>query len=348
MANQNRLKYLGGAFFAALVIGVYLLSIYYAKIFANNVELKGKKQISFYVPSTADLHDFKNLVNKRGFLLNEKSFWWVAKKKKFEKIHPGHYQIKAGMSNNELVNIFRSGLQTPVKLLIPSVRTKSQLAGRLSKQVEADSLSIIRLLNDEGYLKKHGFTDETSVSVFIPDTYEIYWNLDAENLFLKMKKKYNAFWSKNRIKKAKKLGLSKTQVATLASIVQSEQSRFNDEKPIIAGLYLNRLRKGIRLESDPTLIFALGNFNIQRVLNKDKKIDSPYNTYKNRGLPPGPILVPHKSSLDAVLDYKKSDYLYMCAKEDFSGRHNFAKTYNQHLKYARKYRRALNKRGIKR
>lgn len=339
---------MGGILAASVVVGIYLVTIYYGKIFGNNVGIKNKKQISVYVPSTADMHDFREIVKSGKFLNNESSFWWVARRKKFTKIFPGRYIVKAGMSNNELVNMFRAGLQTPVKLLVPSVRTKEQLAGRLAKQIEADSISIVRLLNDKGFLKEFDFLPETSVAAFLPDTYEVYWNLDAENLFLRMKKVHNSFWTKERLDKAKRLRLNTQEVATLASIVQSEQSRFNDEKPTVAGLYINRMRKRMRLESDPTLIFALGNFKIQRVLNKDKQVDSPYNTYKYAGLPPGPILVPNKSSLKAVLNYKSHNYYFMCAKEDFSGRHNFARTYSQHLKYARKYRKALNKRGIRR
>jgi UPF0755 protein len=184
------------------------------------------------------------------------------------------------------------------------------------------------------------------LSIFIPNTYQFYWNTSAEQFMERMAKEYKAFWTDERKAKAKKIGLSQTEVAVLASIVQAEQSRHHDEKPVIAGLYINRLKKGMRLESDPTLVYAHGDFSIKRVLNVHKEIDSPYNTYRNSGLPPGPINLPEISSLDAVLNYKSHEYIFMCAKEDFSGYHNFSKTYQQHCIYANKYREALNKRKI--
>jgi len=182
--------------------------------------------------------------------------------------------------------------------------------------------------------------------MFIPNTYEFYWNTSAEEFFKRMAKEYKAFWTSERIAKAKKIGLSQSEVSALASIVQAEQLFHADERSRVAGLYINRLNKGMLLQSDPTLIYALGDFTIKRVLNKHKIIKSPYNTYLNTGLPPGPINLPERSSIDAVLNYEKHDYIFMCAKEDFSGYHNFAKTNRQHEIYAAKYHRELNKRRI--
>ena len=348
MAAAKTKSYLGGVFFSLLLIGAYLLFIYHGKIFASNVSLKGKKQVSVYIPTGADFNDFKTLINLKHFLINESSFWWVAKLKDFDTPKAGHYVIRSGMSNNELVNMFRGGLQTPVKLRVPSMQVKANFAGRMSRQIEADSLSIIRMLYDDSFLSSQGFDVFSVMGAFIPDTYEVYWNMDAEDFFAFMKKQYDAYWNETRRQRAVTIGLTPNEVSTLASIVQAEQSRFNDEKPTIAGLYINRLRTGMPLQSDPTLVFAKQNFGVQRVLNADKRVLSPYNTYKNKGLPPGPINMPNKSSLDAVLHYQANNYTYMCAKEDLSGRHYFTNSYAVHKENAKKYQQALDQRGIKR
>jgi UPF0755 protein len=252
------------------------------------------------------------------------------------------------MGNNELVNLLRAGIQEPVKIFFEGIRTKDQLITRVCIRLEADSSEMRDKLNDDGYLSKYGLNKNTALTLFIPDTYEFFWNTSVDEFITKMAAEYKKFWTEERKAKARKIGLSQSEVAILASIVQSEQWRFDDEKPIIAGLYLNRLRSEMPLQSDPTLIYAGGDFSISRVLNIDKKIDSPYNTYMHTGLPPGVICLPERSSIDAVLNYQENDYIYMCAKDDFSGRHYFAKTYDQHCIYATKYREALNKRNINR
>jgi UPF0755 protein len=249
------------------------------------------------------------------------------------------------MSNNELINMLRSGRQEPVSLTFNNLRTEKQLAKRLDSQLEMDSKSIMEFFNSDSVAKAYGFDKYTLKCLFIPNTYEVYWNISVKDLFDRMQKEYNDFWSNKRVRHAESLGMSKAEIITLASVV-NEETRKDDEKKRIAGVYVNRLEKGMRLQADPTVVYAVGNFSIQRVLKKHYRIDSPFNTYKYGGLPPGPICFPEISSIDAVLNYEKHNYLYFCAKPDFSGYHNFAKTLKQHNRNAELYRRELNKRKI--
>ena len=223
--------------------------------------------------------------------------------------------------------------------------TKEVFAGKVARQIEADSAEIVELLNNSTYLESINFNSLTWQALLIPNTHEFYWNTSARQFMDRIVKEYDVFWNASRTEQAAKAGLSKIEVAILASIIQRETT-MNDEKPTIAGVYLNRLKRGMRLEADTTLISALGDFSIKRVLDVHRKIDSPYNTYKHAGLPPGPICTPTIQSLEAVLNAEKHKYLFFCAKEDFSGYHNFAKTYAQHRVNARKFQRELNKRRI--
>jgi UPF0755 protein len=334
--------------FLLLIIagGAWIGSNYYKKIFKPNVQLGTKKTAYVYIPTGSTLSDVSRILRENHFIIDNASFEWLAEKFNYKyNIRPGKYLIKNKMSNEALIKLLRSGQQMPVRVLFHHTRTKQQLAGKIGAQIEADSLDILRLLNDREYLKKFGLTKENSVMIFIPNTYEFYWNTSAEELMERMAKEYKTFWTEERKQKAAKNGFSQTEVAVLASIVQEETSR-SDEKPIVAGVYVNRYKKGMLLQADPTLIFAVGDFSIRRVLNVHKEIESPYNTYKYKGLPPGPICIPAISSIDAVLNYQHHDYLYFCAKEDFSGYHNFAKTFAQHMVNARKFQRELNKRKI--
>jgi UPF0755 protein len=249
------------------------------------------------------------------------------------------------MSNNELVNLLRSGVQEPIKLVFNEARTKNDFIDVISKQIEADKDELQKLINDDTYLNDLGVNSKNVLTLFIPNTYQVYWNTSAKQFIERMAKENEKFWTKNRIQKAQKLNLTKAEVSTLASIVQQE-SRVVDEQPIIAGVYLNRLKKGMRLQADPTVIFAIGDFTIKRVLNVHLEYDSPYNTYKYAGLPPGPICISYSTTIDAVLNRKAHNYIYFCAKEDFSGRHNFAANIAQHDINAAKFRRALNARKI--
>ncbi|MDD2345751.1 MAG: endolytic transglycosylase MltG, partial [Bacteroidales bacterium] len=218
-------------------------------------------------------------------------------------------------------------------------------AGRISQQIEADSLSIINVLNDTAFILSKGFDHYNRISVFIPNTYEIWWNTTAQQLYDKMYSEYQKFWNEDRKNKAKLLNMNPLEVISLAAIVEQETSK-KDERPKVAGVYLNRIKTGMPLQADPTLIFAAGDFSIRRVLNHHKEIESPFNTYKYTGVPPGPICVPSISSIDAVLDFENHNYIFFCAKDDFSGYHNFAVSYNEHLINARKYQAAMNRKKI--
>ncbi len=320
---------------------------FYRKIFLPNVVVPEQTEWYIQIPTGSGFEDVVRILNENHVLKDSGSFVWVAKKMNYPTaIHPGRYKITNEMNNKELVILLRSGIQSPVKLVFHNIRTKEQLAWRVSQYIEADSATLMDLLKDNEYLKQSGFDTNTCLTMFIPNTYEFYWNTSAEMFFRRMEKEYRKFWSSSRKELAAKAGLSREQVSILASIVEQETQR-KDEKPMIAGVYLNRISRGMRLEADPTVVYALGNFSVQRVLNQYKEIDSPYNTYKYGGLPPGPICIPSIASLDAVLNHVKHDFLFFCARDDFSGYHVFAKSYSDHLINALKFQRELNRRNIR-
>ncbi|MBK8882450.1 MAG: endolytic transglycosylase MltG [Bacteroidales bacterium] len=243
------------------------------------------------------------------------------------------------------MNVLRSGHQSPVRITFQNIRTLNQLAGKIGKQIEADSMQIMTFLSDESNYIADGFKKETIIAVFIPNTYEIYRNTDARALYMRMLKEYRKFWNDQRAASAKEKGLTPIEVAILASIIDDEVAK-PDEKPRIAGVYLNRLKQGIPLQACPTIKFALNDFTITRVLYAYLQIDSPYNTYKHSGFPPGPIACPSIEGIDAVLNAEKHDYLYFAARADFSGYHNFSRTLAEHNHYAAIYQKELNKRRI--
>ena len=261
-------------------------------------------------------------------------------------IKTGRYAIPPHVNTLTIFRNIKNGHQDPVRLTIPESRTMDSLAGVLSRKLMLDSTVVAILLNDNDFCAKQGYDTATIPSMFVPDTYEVYWNTPLENLMARLKKEHDRFWNANRIAKAQALGLTPEEVCTVASIIDEETAN-NAEKPMIAGMYLNRLKKGMPLQADPTVKFALKNFALKRIYHDMLKFDSPYNTYKNVGLPPGPIKIASVAGIDAVLNRVDHEYLYMCAKEDFSGTHNFAKTYQEHLRNAAKYAKALNERGIK-
>ena len=338
------------AFFVLVIIGcIGMVYELYSRVYQPNIVLNDNSEKYIYIPSNSEFPDVVKVLLENGLLINANSFEWLAKQKKYDtNIKSGRYRINRALNNNDLINLLRSGKQTPIKVTFNNLRNIEQLAGRIASQIEADSLSIINYITDSIFLDKLKLNTENVACLFIPNTYEFYWNTSVEGFVNRMIKEYSNFWNSSRSKKATKIKLNYYQVAVLASIVEKEQSIKRDERPEIAGLYLNRLKKQMKLESDPTLIFAIGDFTIKRVLNKDKKVKSPYNTYKNKGLPPGPICIPSINAIDAVLNASEHKYIFMCAKEDFTGYHNFAKTYSKHLINARKYQKALNKRKIMR
>ncbi|NMC42139.1 MAG: endolytic transglycosylase MltG, partial [Bacteroidales bacterium] len=270
----------------------------------------------------------------------------TARKKNYPAhIKPGRYSVKGKMSYNAFVNMLRSGRQAPVKVTFNNIRSVYELAGKVGRQIEADSSSLAGFLSYAGNYGRDGFTRENVISIFIPDTYELYWNNSAEGFYNRMLKEFNRFWNGERKQKAEALDLTPVEVSILASIVDDEVAKA-EEKPRIAGVYLNRLRRGMLLQACPTIKFALNDFTITRVLKKHMEVDSPYNTYKHKGLPPGPIGCPSKEGIDAVLNAEKHDYLFFAAKADFSGYHNFSRTLTEHNRYASEYQRELDRRKI--
>lgn len=263
-----------------------------------------------------------------------------------ELVKTGKYETGAGISTLQLVRDLHNKHQVPVRLVIPSARTMERLAAKVGKMIEPDSTELIQYFRNAAVCKQFGHTPQTLSCLFLPNTYEVYWDITPEQLLKKMEKENKRYWNEERRAKAQKQGLSLLEVMTLASIVDQETAN-DKEKNAIAGMYLNRLRKGMLLQADPTVKFALQQFGLRRILHEHLKTDSPYNTYRYKGLPPGPIAIPALASIEAVLNAEDNDYLYMCAKEDFSGTHNFARTYAEHLRNAKKYTQALNQRGIK-
>lgn len=318
--------------------------MYYA-LMAPNV--KNDEGGWLYVPSGSTYQDLLVQIQKEEMLKDYFSFDFIAGLMKLkERLKPGRYKIKEGMSNKELIGLLRSGRQTPLRFTFTPVRTVYELAGRIGSEFETDSVSVLKEMFSPAWLDSLKLDSLTVGTLFIPNTYEMYWNASAHSILKRMAKEHAAFWNEERKQKAEKLKLSPTEVSILASIVEQE-TRMNDEKPLIAGVYLNRIRKGWKLEADPTLVFAWGDFGIRRVLNFHKEIDSPFNTYKNEGLPPGPICIPSIASIDGVLNRAEHEYLFFCARDDMSGYHVFARTYEDHLLNARRFQKELTRRGIK-
>ncbi|GAA4370807.1 endolytic transglycosylase MltG [Hymenobacter saemangeumensis] len=333
---------------AVLGLALVCFSYYFYQVFfTSNIETKGKP--TYVIIRRGD--DWKaalKTIEGTGAVVDKLSLHFVAKLMKYpEHVKPGRYELKNGFTNRQLINVLKAGIQSPLKLTFTNVRLRRELASKLSGQIDARPEQIDSLLSSPGYTRSLGFDTTTVLTMFIPNTYELYWNTSAKNLMERMKKEYEKFWTPARDAKREKLKLSRAQVSTLASIVEAEQQQHADERPRIAGVYLNRLKRGMKLQADPTVVYANGDFGIKRVLNVHLAKDSPYNTYKYAGLPPGPINLPSISSIDAVLNPEKHDYLYFCAKEDFSGYHAFAVNEAGHLLNARRYQAALTQAGIK-
>lgn len=314
----------------------------YKYVFDGNV----KKPGSITIPTDASFEQVLDSIRVLDILENEKAFIWVAKKKQYpDHIKPGKYVFDKGMSNNLLVNMLKAGNQEPVTVTFNNLRFMEDLAGKVSQYIEPDSTELLAYLTNIDVIEKMGFDKYSFHAMFIPNSYEMYWTTTPEQFTERMKAEYDRFWNDERKAEADSLGLTPIQVITLASIVQEETNK-EKEKPVVAGLYLNRIKKGMPLQADPTVKFALGNFNIKRILNSHLEIDSPYNTYKYPGIPPGPINFPEISSIEAVLNPDHNKYIFMCAKEDFSGYHNFATTLSQHNENAMKYKQALDQNKI--
>ncbi len=349
-AKKHKKRLFRKVIFILFVIFTIILAslayTYYNKIYKQNVTVNLKDEF-IYIPTASTFEDVVHILQKENVLIDVASFEWLAELKKYNKnVKPGRYRIRKGMNNNELINLLRSGKQEPINLVIRGFRNYKYLAGYVGKKLEADSSEIAELFEDEMNAQKYGFTQETFITIVIPNTYEFYWNTSAEEFIERMAKEFKKFWNEDRKNKSALIGLSQSEVAILASIIQCETNKIN-EMPDIAGVYINRLKKRMLLQADPTVIFAIGDFSIQRVTQQHLKYDSPYNTYLYPGLPPGPICIPYPHSIDAVLNFSKHNFLYFCARDDFSGYHVFASTLDEHLKNARKYQKKLNELKIK-
>lgn len=332
-----------------LVVFTMMLSSFafytYQIIYTPNVLIQDQPRL-FAVPHGMTFKQLQNKLADERVVNDLVSFSFLAKLKDLDtNLKPGMYQLEPDMTNVQLIHLLRSGAQTPVNLTFSNARLLNQLPKILTTNLEIDSADMANLLLADTTATYYGFTQQTFISMFIPNTYQVYWTASPKDILDRMKREYDKFWTSERIAKAQQLNMTKEEVSTLASIVQGETNKM-EEAPTIAGVYINRLKRGIPLQADPTLVFAIGDFSIRRILNKDKEFDSPYNTYKYRGLPPGPISMPSIPALNAVLNYEDHRYLYFCAKEDFSGYHVFAKTLTEHNVNARKFQRALNKERI--
>ena len=333
-----------------LVVGAGAIYIYpLAKLYlSGQKKINLSKKTTLYIPTDSKFDDLVDSLFEKKIIADKDEFksWAEKRNLKDATIEPGKYLISPNMTINDLIINLRKGYgEKEVKITFNNARTNTDLAEKFTANLEIKSEDFLNTLNDPNIAQQYGFNEVTFSTMFIPNTYNSYWDISMDDLLSKMAKEYKKFWNDERKAKAKKLNLTQSEVASLASIVMCETAK-SDEAPIIAGVYINRIRQRIPLQADPTLIFAIGDFTIKRVLDVHKEIDSPYNTYKYTGIPPGPIYIASPTYIDAVLDYTKHDYIYFCAKEDFSGYSNFAKTYSAHLVNARKYQNALNKRKI--
>lgn len=330
-----------------VIVGALIAFKMYSKIYNSNV----KETTFIYIPSGGSFDTVQNLI--KPYVENLESFIWVAEKKNYPNlIRSGKFRIDKDMSNDDLVNHLRGGKAETIKLTFNNQDTYEKLAGRISLQIEADSISILDAMHDEEFLNTNTFNINNAMAMYIPNSYDFYWDTTGEEFRNRMLKEFNNYWDDERLKKAENRNLTPVEVATLASIVQKETAMVS-ERSKVAGLYLNRLEDRWPLQADPTIIFALkqkyGQDTIfNRVLNEDLRIDSPYNTYRNLGLPPGPIAMPDISSLESVLNAQNHTYYYMCASIDEIGLHEFARTLREHNRNARKYQKWINNQGIKR
>jgi UPF0755 protein len=327
-------------FLVISVLGISFSFYAYQMVYTPNILVDQENRI-LIVKEGQTFKDIQKELHDGNFVRDLISFSFLAKLMNYdEQIKPGRYMLKENMSNLRAIQLLKSGAQDPVRITFNNVRLVPELAEKITRNLgmapQEFEAAVVKFAMSNSY----GLNKDNIMVMFIPNTYKVYYNIVPEALVKRMYQEYENFWTDVRKEQAKKIGLTPTEVSVLASIVQAESIR-EDEAPTIAGLYMNRLKQGIPLQADPTLVFAVGDFTLKRILNVHKEIDSPYNTYKYAGLPPGPINMPEISSLEAVLNFKPSDYLYMCAKEDFSGRHNFTSDYREHMNNAIRYQKAL-------
>lgn len=329
-------------FLFASILGISFAFYGYQIAYTPNI-LVDKEDRVIVIPPDATFKSVQRQLHEGGYVHDLMSFSFVAKIMDYDKtIKPGRYVLRRNMSNREAILLLRAGKQEPVKVTFNGVRTIDELAAKITRNINMTPEDFKASVNAFADSNEYGFNRNNVISMFVPNTYEVYFNVSPQDLVARMHYEYENFWNEERKAKAMKAGLTPIEVTTLASIVQAETMK-REEAPVIAGLYINRLKKGIALQADPTLKFALGDFSLKRILNVHKEIDSPYNTYLHPGLPPGPINMPEIFYIDAVLNYTESNYYYMCAREDFSGYHNFTNSYREHLRNATKYQEALTR-----
>ena len=332
------------ALFAIIVAGIGAKQYYHYEV-SNFTSINGEEH-TYFITHEMTRDSILALLTQDYAIESDLAWELTCQHMQFKKAKIGYYKLPAQISNRVVVRRFLLGEQTPYKLsFTQNIRTREELASHLGNKLHIDSAEIKLRLDSEDFMAKYGLNPQTAVCMFIPNTYEVYWTVTVDKLFDRMYKEYKHFWNEERLNKADKIGFSPTEVATLASIIASETNK-SFEYPIVASIYINRVRKNIPLQACPTVIFAVGDFSIRRVLNKHLEFDSPYNTYKYRGLPPGPILLTRPELLDAVLNAPETDYLFMCANPDFSGTHIFSSSYVKHQAVARRYQQELNKRKI--
>ncbi|HWY13376.1 MAG TPA: endolytic transglycosylase MltG [Bacteroidia bacterium] len=335
------------AIFAAIGFAGYWA---YVNLYKPNVNLEGKNFKYVYIPTGSDFETTLNALYSENVIENHKTFEWMAKRMDLDKnIHPGRYRINNRMNNRQIILMLKNGKEEKVKLTFNSqIRTKEEFIEYLDSKLELNFDELDEYLSDDVSLEKeYGLDPDNIMTLILPNTYDVSWIIKKEELFAQIKKYFNSVWTKDRRDKCKKMGYTVVEATTLASIVQGE-SAIQSEQQKIAGVYINRLKKNMAMQADPTLKFANCNFDVQRVTNADKQIDSPYNTYKYKGLPPGPICLVNLQSLDAVLNYTKHNFVFFCARPDLGGYSDFSSSYEEHLKYADAYQKALDAKGIKR
>ncbi len=340
---KKRTKIIVGSIVIALVLtGAAVAYNYYRTFYANNILLT-EEASPLKIYRSFNYEDILKAVEQSGQLADMKTFRRAADHLKLaESFKPGYYTFDTVMSNKDIVRMIANGWQKPVNISFNGyIRSMESFASILGKQFEADSASFVKVLKDPEIMRGYGFEEESFIGMFIPDTYQFYWTISPEKFTERMHQEYESFWTEKRKEKARAAGMTQKEVSTLAAII-IEETKHKPEMPTIAGVYINRLRKGIPLQADPTVKYALKQKGITRVLNKHLKVESPYNTYIHRGLPPGPITMPPIAAIDAVLNYQHHNYIYFCARETFDGQHNFASTLSGHMANARAYHRALN------
>jgi UPF0755 protein len=334
------------AFMIVFAVMLSSFAFYFYQILYTPNILVDQDDRMFAIKEGTTFEELREQLYDQRIINDALSFSFLAKLKKYDSnVKPGMYLLEQDMSNTEAINMLRAGLQTPVKLTFSTARKIEELAGKLTSTIMMDSVDLAPFLASDSVAKAYGFNRETFISMFLPNTYEVYWTISEKELLDRLKKEYDKYWTDERKAKAQEIGLSPEEITTVASIVNAE-TNYVDEAPTIAGVYLNRLDRGYKLQADPTLKFAMNNFEIRRILNKDMGFESPYNTYKYEGLPPGPINMPSIAMIEAVLNYEDHNYLYFCAKDDFSGYHVFAKNLIEHNINARKFQQALNEQRI--